>query len=122
MIERAHDPSAASESIDVLLLDLHLRHQDGTDVLDALEESSEVVIFSAFGDVEESDIRRNFGKAVFECLRKPVPPERLVEVVEAAVDHARADGHEPRVRPIAPRMALRLAMAGLSRISPDSEI
>jgi DNA-binding NtrC family response regulator len=112
----------ASESIDVLLLDLHLRHQDGTDVLEALEESSEVVIFSAFGDVEESDIRRHFGKAVFEFLRKPVPPDRLVEVVEAAVDHARADGHEPRVRPIAPRMALRLAMAGLSRISPDSEI
>jgi hypothetical protein len=44
-----------------------------------------------------------------------------VEVVEAAVAHARADGHEPRVRPIAPRMALRLAMAGLSRISPESE-
>jgi len=111
----------ASEEVDVLLLDLHLRRQDGTSVLEALEKSSTVVIFSAFGYFEESDIRRAFGPVVFDCLRKPVPPERLVEVLSAAAAHARSQGHQPRVSPIAPRMALRLAMAGLARMEPQTE-
>ena len=111
----------ASEDIDVLLLDLQLCRQDGTVVLDALEKGSTAVVFSAFGFFEEPDIRQRFGPIVFECLRKPVPPSRLIEVVSAAAAHARDEGHEPRVKPIAPRMALRLAMAGLSRMTPQSE-
>jgi DNA-binding NtrC family response regulator len=111
----------ASEHVDVLLLDLHLGRLDGTSVLDTLEESSTVVIFSAFGYFEEADIRRELGPVVFECLRKPVPPERLVEVITAAADRGRDEGHELRVRPISPRNALRLAMAGLSRMTPETE-
>jgi len=111
----------ASENVDVLLLDLQLRLLDGTAVLESLEASSTVVIFSAFGFFEEPEIRKAFGPLVFECLRKPVPVARLVEVVAAAAAYARDEGHQPRVRPIAPSMALRLAMAGLARLTPQTE-
>jgi DNA-binding NtrC family response regulator len=111
----------ASASVDVVLLDLQLGRLDGTAVLDALEESSTVVIFSAFGDFQESEIRERFGAVVFDCLSKPVPPSHLVEVVAAAAAHARDQGREAEVRPIAPRMALRLAMAGLARMTPQTE-
>jgi DNA-binding response OmpR family regulator len=110
----------ASERIDVLLLDLHLGLVDGTAVLEALEVSSTVVIFSAFGYFDESDIRRQFGSVVFDSLHKPVPPHRLVAVIADAADHARSLGHETRVRPISPRKALGLAMAGLSRLTPET--
>jgi DNA-binding response OmpR family regulator len=111
----------ASEHVDVVLLDLHLGRLDGTTVLESLEESSTVVIFSAFSDVDESELRRDFGAVVFDCLRKPVPPALLIEVIEAATTHARSGGRETGVRPIAPRMALRLAMAGLAHLSPQTE-
>ncbi|HEY7946179.1 MAG TPA: response regulator [Acidimicrobiales bacterium] len=111
----------ASAHVDVLLLDLQLGRTDGTAVLDALEESSTVVVFSAFGDFHEAEVRERFGDVVFDCLRKPVPPPHLVEVVLAAAARAREKGHETEVRPIAPRMALRLAMAGLARMTPQSE-
>jgi|HubBroStandDraft_6_1064221.scaffolds.fasta_scaffold1707776_1 DNA-binding NtrC family response regulator len=111
----------ADEDIDVLLLDLRLGHHDGRAVLHALEESAAVILFSGFADVEETDIRREFGPVIFDSLRKPVPPDRLVAVVTAAAVHARRPGHELRVRPITPRKALRLALAGLSRLSPDSD-
>jgi DNA-binding NtrC family response regulator len=111
----------ASEDIDVLLLDLLLGRNDGRAVLHALEESAAVILFSGFADVEETDIRREFDSVVYDSLRKPVPPARLVEVVTAAADHARRPGHELRVRPIGPRKALRLALAGLARLTPDSE-
>ena len=111
----------ASRNIDVLLLDLHLRRMDGTAVLESLEETSTVVVFSAFGFFEEPEVRKAFGPVVFECLRKPVDPRRLVEVMTAAATHARDEGRRPRVRPIGPPMALRLAMAGLARLTPQSE-
>jgi len=111
----------ASGRVDVVLLDLQLGRLDGTAVLDALEESSTVVVFSGFGDFQEPEIRQRFGAVVFDCLRKPVPPPHLVEVVAAAAAHARDEGHEAEVRPIAPRMALRLAMAGLARMTPQTE-
>jgi len=112
----------ASRNIDVLLLDLQLRRIDGTAVLESLEETSTVVVFSAFGFFEEPEVRKAFGPVVFECLRKPVAPRRLVEVVNAAATHARDEGRRPRVRPIGPPMALRLAMAGLARLTPQSEL
>jgi len=111
----------ASQNIDMLLLDLQLRLLDGPAVLESLEASSTVVIFSAFGFFEEPEIRKAFGPLVFDCLRKPVPAARLVEVVAAAAAHARDEGHQPRVKPIAPSMALRLAMAGLARLTPQTE-
>ncbi len=95
--------------------------REGFVVLDALEESSTVVVFSGFGDFQEPEIRQRFGAVVFDCLRKPVPPPYLVEVVAAAAAHARDQGHEAEVRSIAPRMALRLATAGLARPTPQTE-
>lgn len=111
----------ASNTVDVVLLDLQLRRLDGTAVLESLEDSSTVVVFSAFSFFEEPEIRKAFGPVVFECLRKPVDPRRLIEVVAAAAAHARAEGRKTRVRPIAAPKALRLALAGLARVTPEGE-
>jgi len=111
----------ASNTVDVVLLDLQLRHLDGTAVLESLEESSTVVVFSAFAAFQELEIRKAFGSVVFECLRKPVDPRRLIEVVAAAAARAQAEGRKTRVRPIAPPKALRLALAGLARLTPQEE-
>src|SRR5580698_8073539 len=54
----------ADEDIDVLLLDLRLGRNDGRAVLRALEDSAAVIIFSGFADVDETDIRRDFGSVI----------------------------------------------------------
>lgn len=112
----------ASEAIDVVLLDLHLRQLDGSGVLEALEASSTVVIFSAFESYKEADIRREFGPLIFDCLRKPVSPEHLIEVVAAAAAASREKGEQPRVKPIDQRGALKLALTGLAHLGPREEI
>ncbi len=109
----------ASQSVDVLLLDLHLGRVDSTAVLDALDESSTVVVLSGFGSFAEAEIRKGFEPVVYECLLKPVAPVRLIEVVAAAARDARGKGRQINVRPITPPMALRLAMAGLARLTPQ---
>jgi DNA-binding response OmpR family regulator len=74
--------------IDVVLLDLRLPKLDGTAVLEALDEPPTVVILSGFESFEEVEIRRRFGPLLFECLRKPVSPRRLIAVTSAASDRA----------------------------------
>lgn len=104
----------ADQDFDVVLLDLHLRHVDGTTVLESLEPKAPVLIVSAFASFDEEAIRAEFGATVFACLHKPVAPDRLLAMVSAAA----ADGRSPRVRPIAPRDALRLGLVGLARLGP----
>lgn len=111
----------ASEEVDVLLLDLHLCRVDGTDVMDGLEQDSRVVIFSAFDQFDEAEIRKEFGPMVFECLRKPVAPRQLLRVVAAAAADGRDKGQRPTVRPVEEPKALELALVGLARLTPDSE-
>jgi len=78
----------ARDDFDVLLLDLRLPRMDGPAVLEALTEPPTVVILSAFEYFDEAALRERFGSLVFECLRKPVPPDRLVAVVLAASERA----------------------------------
>lgn len=120
-VEEAADGAAATWLIadgefDVVLLDLRLCHVDGTAVLEGLEPTATVVIVSAFSYFDEELIREQFGSTIFACLRKPVPPQHLIDVVLAAV----AAGRRPRVRPIAPRNALRLGLVGLASLGPPS--
>jgi CheY-like chemotaxis protein len=74
--------------IDVLLLDLGIPRLDGTGVLEALDEPPTVIVLSGFESFTEAEIRRRFGAVVFECLRKPVSPHRLISVTSAAADRA----------------------------------
>ncbi|MDE3085660.1 MAG: response regulator [Acidobacteriota bacterium] len=104
----------AAGEFDVLVLDLRLSHLDGTAVLESLEPPGTAVVVSAFSCDDEGAIRDSFGSKVFACLRKPVDPERLVEVVSSASEA----GLGPRVRPIEPRDALRLGLAGLASLGP----
>ncbi len=70
--------------IDVLLLDIRLPRLDGTAVMEALDDPPPVVVISAFDSSEEAEIREHYGWMLFECLRKPVSPRRLIEVTAAA--------------------------------------
>jgi len=109
----------ATREFDVVVLDLRLCHVDGTVVLDSLEAPARVVIVSAFASLDENEVRDEFRPLIFECLRKPVGPDHLVEVVTAAA--AQPLEHGTRVAPIEPRDALRLALAGLAHVAPEEE-
>lgn len=111
----------ASEEVDVLLLDLHLCHLDGTAVMEGLEPSSRVVIFSAFDHFDEAEIRKEFEPMVFECLRKPVAPRQLIRVVAEAAADGRNEGRRPTVRPVEEPKALELALVGLARLTPETD-
>jgi CheY-like chemotaxis protein len=105
----------AAEAVDVLLLDLHMRRVDGTAVLEALERSSTVIVVSAFEYFEMAEIRRRFAPVVFECLRKPVAPRHLLEVVASAAAHVRGTGTGPRLKPVDDLEFLRIALSQLAR-------
>jgi len=109
----------ADEEFDVVILDLRLCHVDGTVVLEALEPTANVVIVSAFSYFDEAVIRDEFKSKVFASLRKPVPPQRLIEVVTAAAAAVQHTGESSWVRPIAPRNALRLGLAALAEVGPQ---
>ena len=104
----------ADREFDVIVLDLRLCRVDGPVVLESLEPTAPVVIVSAFSYFDEEAIRGEFSSTIYACLRKPVAPQRLIEVVSAAANSGRC----PQVRPIAPRDALRLSFAGLARLEP----
>lgn len=76
--------------IDVMLLDLRLPRLDGRTMLEGLETPPAVVVCSAFQDSEEAEIRERFASVVVDCLRKPVPPKRLIEATAAAASQGRA--------------------------------
>ena len=111
----------ADKDVDVVVLDLHLARLDGTAVLESLEEGTTVIVVSAFDYFDEPRIRQDFGDYLFECLRKPVAPPRLLEVVSAAAAQSRDRGTGPRVRPIESRAALRLAFTRLADLTARAE-
>ena len=79
--------------IDVLLLDIRLPRMNGTAVMEALDDPPPVVVISAFDSSEETEIREHFGWMLFECLRKPVSPRRLIEVTAAAASSSGVGDH-----------------------------
>jgi CheY-like chemotaxis protein len=78
---------ALRQTVDVLLLDMHLPKREGLSVLDALGSSPPMVIVcSAFAFYRPEDIERvGLGARVFRCLRKPIPPVGLVSAVADAI-------------------------------------
>ena len=78
----------AGHDIDVLLLDLRLPRMDGPAVLEAVEILPTVVVLSAFEYFEQVEVEQRFASVVFEFLRKPVSPVRLIAATAAAAEHA----------------------------------
>lgn len=70
------------EHISVLVLDIRMPRRDGIGVLDALEAPPKVLLVSAFS--LDTDTRARLDAKVFRYLRKPVPPDRLVQAVAEA--------------------------------------
>ncbi|HUO48891.1 MAG TPA: response regulator [Acidimicrobiales bacterium] len=79
-----------SNQISVLVLDVLMPRADGIAVLEALDALPVTVVASAFA--VEPDARERLGTKVFAYLKKPVPPDRLIEAVESALAHASQGG------------------------------
>jgi len=73
--------------IDVMLLDLGLPRMDGPSLLALLDQPPAVVVCSAFGKWDETEVRQRFGSIVVECLQKPVSPIRLIAATAAAAQN-----------------------------------
>ena len=72
---------------EVLVLDLHMPKRDGLSVLEALGDPPPLVIlYSAFSLYHPEQLfARGLRGKVFRTLRKPVPPEQLLEAVADAM-------------------------------------
>ncbi len=76
------------EQPDVLLLDVHLSHQSGLEVLEKLQSSADTsgvrVIMSSGASVREECMQRG----AFGFLPKPFMPDDLVKILKEAVGSA----------------------------------
>ncbi len=68
---------------DAMVLDLKMPRRDGVSLLGSLTRPPPVVLLSAH-DLDEQ-ARRRVGTAIVTYLQKPVPPQRLLHAVAAAV-------------------------------------
>jgi CheY-like chemotaxis protein len=73
------------ENPDVLLMDVHLGHQSGLDILDnvrnAEETSSTRIVMSSGSNVKEECMRRG----AFGFLLKPYMPDELITILKQAI-------------------------------------
>jgi DNA-binding NtrC family response regulator len=79
-----------ANEVGVLVLDVLMPRADGIAVLEALDAPPVTVIASAFA--VDPEVQERLGRKVFTYLKKPVPPERLIQAVEAALAHATSSG------------------------------
>jgi len=92
----ASDGQAALDLLDVhpvsvIVLDVRMPRRDGIALLDALEQPPPVVLMSAYCLDPETKSRLSGKVGAF--LKKPFPPLRLVEEVDAAA-HASSEREE----------------------------
>ncbi len=78
-----------SNCFDAVVLDHHLGGQSGEHFLEQAPDVGPVVIVSAATPELLEEIRLRQGQRVFAVRYKPIAPERLIEVVRAAVDEGR---------------------------------
>lgn len=86
----AIDGQAAKDTLDVtrigvVVLDLHMAPHDGVWLLEQLRDPPAVILVSAFAHYSESDMRERFSSKVSQFVLKPVPPARLIALVEEAL-------------------------------------
>ena len=77
------------DAIDVVVLDLRMPGLDGPGLLEAVKNLPPVIVVSAFDHLAESELIFRHGLKVTAVLRKPVAPQRLLEVVAAIVEQGR---------------------------------
>jgi len=75
-----------SETVDVLVLDLHMAKLDGVCLLQQIDAPPPmVIVYSAFEFYSPEAVRELVGSKVFRMLRKPVPPPELLSAVSEAI-------------------------------------
>jgi len=78
------------ESVGMVLLDLRMPRRDGLSVLEALPAPQLVVLASGHA-LDEATLARVDAKVV-TYLEKPIPPERLLDVVATTLGRSPFDG------------------------------
>ena len=74
------------EQVDVILLDLAMPGRDGLGVLAEIQPPPPiVVVVSAFEYFSLDDVARQTQEKVFRYLRKPVPPQELLDSISSAL-------------------------------------
>ena len=73
----------SEQPVEVMILDVRMPRRDGVAVLDALDKPPAVVLMSAHS--LDADSHERLEHKIFAVLKKPFHPDRLVDMVEAAV-------------------------------------
>ena len=76
------------EHIDLLLLDLKMPRRTGAEVCKLLQEQQKLpttIILTAYADEQSKQIAELQSMSVDTCLRKPVPPETLLQNIQLAM-------------------------------------
>jgi CheY-like chemotaxis protein len=69
-------------NIDLLLLDLNMPKLSGLEVMDEIKSQPPVIIVvSAYESFNEGELKKAVGPNVVAYLRKPFPPQKLLEFV-----------------------------------------
>ena len=97
-LERLHQ-----DHFDLVLLDVCMPIMDGWSVLEAIHESTRVVVVS--GRPAPGDLRRAFELGAADYVRKPFLPERVLEAVSAALARDEEEHAQHRARALHPGLA-----------------
>ena len=84
----------ASENIDLIISDINLPSASGTDILKYVKEFHQnmpIILVTGAPDLQTAVETVKDG--AFDYISKPVPIVKLLERVQAALDHAKSDSH-----------------------------
>jgi two-component system, NtrC family, response regulator HydG len=76
------------ENFDVMLLDMDMPHISGLDVLRSMQENSvniPVIVITGVSDLEMAV--KAMKRGAFDYLTKPIDDEKLLEVIDKAIEH-----------------------------------
>ena len=73
------------ESFDAVTLDLKIPGIDGSELLASLDDPPPVVVYSAFSFFDQRKVLAALKGRVTRILRKPAPPQALLQAVADAV-------------------------------------
>lgn len=76
---------AASGPLDLVISDVRLPDRSGLELMRELSAQHHLKGIALSGSASEDDVRRGREAGFVKHLMKPVPPERLIEVVEELV-------------------------------------
>ncbi len=107
-----------NEKPDAVFLDIQLRHENGFDLLEKVEQNFKLIFVTAFDEFA----LRAFEINALDYLMKPVNPERLETAIQRLFDEDEKEKNQPPLRKLEIEDRLFLEMGEKSRFLQISEI